>query len=168
MIVPAALYVSALGMLAYGAYRSWRLVQTPDPLPVEASAAAIKGPIAFQAQDGKLFRELGRENELLKLFGYVRDNQTRMVILMGASGAGKTSLLHAGLTDILADKSVKYHYWEALPTDPGEGLMRALFEGARSIELGEHDRARGESEPSDGSGRAWEPSILGRSPSQRS
>jgi len=49
-----------------------------------------------------------------KLLGLILDNQVVMVIVRGASGAGKTSLLQAGLTHILAEKGVKYHsMWSA-------------------------------------------------------
>jgi hypothetical protein len=35
-------------------------------------------------------------------------------------------LLRAGLTHILKNKGVKYHYWEALPTNSAERLLRAI------------------------------------------
>ncbi|WP_394824775.1 AAA family ATPase [Pendulispora albinea] len=103
-----------------------RTADISDPAPLQDRAAAIKGPMAFGPEDGALFRKLGRESELQKLLGYIRDERTPLVVLMGASGAGKTSLLRAGLSDILSPTDVISHYWEALPTDPGEGLLRTL------------------------------------------
>jgi hypothetical protein len=46
---------------------------------------------------------------------------------MGESGAGKTSLLRAGLSHILAQKSVRYIYWEALASDPVDRLLHAMI-----------------------------------------
>src|SRR5262249_5540432 len=39
----------------------------------------------------------------------------------------KTSLLRAGLNDIIDDNAV-VHYWEAVPTEPDKGLLRAIQE----------------------------------------
>src|SRR5262249_35301030 len=77
--------------------------------------------------DGDLFRKLERENELQKLLGLVVDDQVLMVVVRGASGAGKTSLLRAGLKHILGDRAV-FHYWEAVPAEPDKGLLRAIQE----------------------------------------
>jgi internalin A len=128
LIVPAVFYAAGLIFLSYGFYRIWKLVFTPDLPPPTNRPSAIKGPLAFTEADGELFRKLGREDELRKLLGYVEDDQVRLVVLMGASGAGKTSLLRAGLTDILKDKNIKLHYWEAVPTDSGKALLRAIQE----------------------------------------
>ncbi|MBD0373960.1 MAG: AAA family ATPase [Pyrinomonadaceae bacterium] len=126
LIIPALFFLAGLAFLAYGIYRIWRLVYVPDlPLPANRPSA-IKGPLAFTPADGELFRKLGREDELRKLLGYVQDDQVRLVVLMGASGAGKTSLLRAGLTDILKDTDIHYHYWEAKPTDSWQGLLSAV------------------------------------------
>jgi ABC-type transport system involved in cytochrome c biogenesis ATPase subunit len=51
--------------------------------------------MASTEADGDLFRKLGRESELQKLLGLVLDNQVLMVVVRGASGGGKTSLLRA-------------------------------------------------------------------------
>lgn len=134
LIIPGIFYVAGLGFLFYGTYRIWLLVHTPDLPPPKDRPSAIKGPIAFAPADGELFRRLGREERLRKLLGFVEDDQVRLVILTGESGVGKTSLLRAGLTDILKDKSIDYHYWEAVPGSSGQGLLRAIQESWHSGE----------------------------------
>ncbi len=91
----------------------------------QVQAAAIKGPLAFTEQDGELFRRLGRETELVQLVGFLDNDQIGLVVVMGESGAGKTSLLRAGLSNVLKDRDVGFLYWEALPEDPAAGLLRA-------------------------------------------
>jgi len=126
LIIPGAFYAAGLGFLIFGVYRIWKLTYIP-PLPAPANRpSAIKGPLAFTPEDGELFRKLDREDELRKLLGYVLDDQVGLVVLMGASGAGKTSLLRAGLTDILKETGVAYHYWEARPTDSRQSLLLAI------------------------------------------
>jgi hypothetical protein len=145
-IITGVLYVAGLIFLADGVYRIWRLVQGPDLPPVTNRPAVIKGPLAFTPADGELFRKLGREDELKKLLSYVEDDQVCLVVLMGASGAGKTSLLRAGLTDILKDKEIEYHYWEAVPSESGRGLLRAIQESWHS-ELNNGASSTNQSEP---------------------
>ena len=122
-----ALYASGAIALVYGVVRVWRLVNPPELPPAKDRPSAIKGPMAFTEADGALFRKLGRESELQKLLGLVLDDQVLMVVVRGASGAGKTSLLRAGLKHILGD-GVAFHYWEAVPTEPDKGLLRAIQE----------------------------------------
>ena len=119
----------AIGGIAfvYGAVRVWRLVNPPELQPTRDRPSAIKGPMAFTEADGDLFRKLGRESELQKLLGLVLDNQVLMVVVRGASGVGKTSLLRAGLKHILGARAI-FHYWEALPSEPDKGLLRAIQE----------------------------------------
>jgi hypothetical protein len=122
-----ALY--ALGAIAfiYGVVRVYRLVNPAELPPAKDRPSAIKGPMAFTEADGELFRKLGRESELQKLLGLALDDQILMVVVRGASGAGKTSLLRTGLKHILGDMAV-FHYWEAVPTEPDKGLLRAVQE----------------------------------------
>src|SRR5436853_1245922 len=131
-IVQLTLYAAGLACLAYTAFRVWRLAHPPELPPAKDRPTAIKGPMAFTEADGELFRKLGRENELRKLLGLVLDNQVSLIVVRGASGAGKSSLLRAGLKHILnnsADgKDVKFHYWEAVPTESDKGLLRAVQE----------------------------------------
>ena len=122
-----ALY--ALGAIAfvYGVARVWRLVNPTELPPAKDRPSAIKGPMAFTEADGDLFRKLGRESELQKLLGLVLDDQVLMFVVRGASGAGKTSLLRAGLKHIVGDGAI-FHYWEAVPSEPDKGLLRAIQE----------------------------------------
>ena len=128
LIVQIVLWLAGVMLLAYGIHRIYRLVYVPDLPPEKNRPSAIKGPMAFTEGDGALFRKLGRESDLQKLLGLILDNQVLMVVVRGASGAGKTSLLRAGLTHILADKGVHYHYWEAVPTESDKMLLRAIRE----------------------------------------
>ena len=122
-----AFYAIGAIALVYGVVRVWRLVNPTELPPAKDRPSAIKGPMAFTEADGDLFRKLRRESELQKLLGLVLDNQILMVVVRGASGAGKTSLLRAGLKHILGDRMV-FHYWEAVPTEPDKGLLRAIQE----------------------------------------
>src|SRR5688572_28256052 len=98
----------AIGGIAfvYGIVRVWRLVNPPELPPAKDRPSAIKGPMAFTEADGDLFRKLGRESELQKLLGLVLDDQILMIVVRGTSGAGKTSLLRAGLKHIVSDRAV--------------------------------------------------------------
>jgi hypothetical protein len=127
-ILQLVLYAIGIVALLFAAWRLWRLTHVPKLPPVKDRPSVIKGPSAFTPGDGELFRKLGRENELQELMGYVLDNQVPLVILMGESGAGKTSLLRAGLPHILKSGGVRVHYWEAVPTDSAERLLRAIQE----------------------------------------
>ncbi|MEP7341969.1 MAG: ATP-binding protein, partial [Acidobacteriota bacterium] len=127
LIIQAIFYLIGVALFVYGGYRIWRLVSVAALPPAKDRPSAIKGPMAFTEADGELFRKLGRESELQKLLGLVLDDQVLMVVVRGASGAGKTSLLRAGLKHILGDR-VTFHYWEAVPTEPDKGLLRAIQE----------------------------------------
>jgi len=114
-------------LFVWAVIRIWRQAIPPELPPAEARPAAIKGPMPFTGEDGALFRKLGREDELSKLLGFVLDDQISITAIMGESGAGKTSLLRAGLSHILAQKSLRYIYWEALPTEPVNRLLHAII-----------------------------------------
>lgn len=96
----------------------------PQPLP-----SAIKGLMAFTDEDGELFLKLERGNELAQLKNYLFDPQIGLLVMMGESGAGKTSLLRAGLSHLLKDKDCRYVYWEARPTEAVAGLLKSIQQG---------------------------------------
>ncbi len=128
-IIKLQIVLYALGAIAFGyaVVRVWHLVNPPELPPAKDRPSAIKGPMAFTEADGELFRKLGRESELQKLLGLVLDDQILMVVVRGASGAGKTSLLRAGLKHIIGDRVI-FHYWEAVPDEPEKRLLRAIQE----------------------------------------
>ena len=121
-----------LGTAAFGwvVFRTWRLALPTATPSLEPRPTAIKGPGAFGAQDGTLFRRLGREAELSRLYDYVVDDAVALVIVVGESGAGKTSLLRAGLSNVLEQAKIGYAYWEAVPSDPESGLLHAIRNAA--------------------------------------
>lgn len=127
LIGQSVLYLAGLALLVYGFLRIKRLVWVEDLPPGKDRPSAIKGPMAFTEADGELFRKLGRESELQKLLGLALDDQVLLIVVRGASGAGKTSLLRAGLKHILGERAI-FHYWEAVPTEPDKGLLRAIQE----------------------------------------
>jgi WD40 repeat protein/energy-coupling factor transporter ATP-binding protein EcfA2 len=80
------------------------LARQKEPEPVDGTARApYVGLSAFQESDADLF--FGRQDLLEKLSARVRGN--RLVAVVGASGAGKSSLLRAGLLpELRAERSV--------------------------------------------------------------
>ena len=135
----------ALVLLIAAVVRIWKQAIPPkkDTEPDVQKPAAIKGPMTFGIQDGELFAQLGRKTERDKLLGYILDDQIPLVVVMGESGTGKTSLLRAGLEFTLArggaSEPVVPIYWEAFPSDPVAGLLRAL-----QLKWGREDEAKGE------------------------
>jgi hypothetical protein len=53
--------------------------------------------MAFGPEDGLLFQRLGRDHELAQLLSLTLNDQIPLIVVMGESGVGKTSLLRAGL-----------------------------------------------------------------------
>ncbi len=125
------LKVVAIVSFAWGVLRVWKKA-TPVAIVITETVkpSAIKGPFAFGEMDGEIFSQLGREADLAKLLSLVLDSQICFTALKGESGAGKTSLLRAGLAYTLARKREKYGvvpiYWEAIPKNPTEELLRAI------------------------------------------
>jgi hypothetical protein len=132
-LFPSHLEIVRYGLLAVGAilfawtvFRISKQAIPPELPPPETRPAAIKGPMPFTREDAELFRGLGRKAELEKLLAYVLDEQIPLVVVMGESGVGKTSLLRAGLSSSLAQRNIRMVYWEAVPSSPKERLLHAI------------------------------------------
>ncbi len=124
------LYLIGVLFIAYGVWRIWKLAIPPHLPEMAPKPTAIKGPLAFGLQDGPIFAKLGRDKDISKLLSWALDDQVNLAVLMGESGAGKSSLLRAGLEHTLLRETDKYHitpiYWEARPGDPANGLLHAV------------------------------------------
>lgn len=122
-----------LNLIAYGlsaacgiwlVVRLWKQAVPPPEEPEAPASDAIKGLLPFTINDGKLFAQMGRKNEIQSLVGLARNEQVGVVAVRGESGAGKTSLLQAGVAYTLGkDGSV---YWEAVPNKPAQALLYAI------------------------------------------
>lgn len=117
--------LAGLLFLALAAWLIWRKVVAPVP-EGKPKPPAIKGPAPFGPHDAELFARLGRKDDLDRLRAWILDDQKPIVALVGQSGVGKTSLLRAGLEGHLKGDDVQVIYWEALPTDPEEGLLHSI------------------------------------------
>jgi hypothetical protein len=68
-------------LLAWTAFRIWKLAIPPELPPQETRPSAIKGPMPFTREDGELFRGLGRKAELENLLAHVLDDQIPLVVV---------------------------------------------------------------------------------------
>lgn len=100
-----------------------RLRRAPGPRPVSA-AAPYRGLVGYQAEDAEVF--FGREELTARLLAEVRSGRSTPIVLLGASGSGKSSLLRAGLVARLRGDGE-----DAVVLTPGADPLAAL------------DRARG-------------------------
>ena len=125
---PAAigLFIVATLLVGYVLRRLFFRFAVPKTSNDQTLPSAIKGLMSFTAEDGELFRKLEREGELARLKDYLNNSQIGLVVMMGESGAGKTSLLRAGLSHLLKDKNIRYVYWEARPTEAVAGLLKSI------------------------------------------
>ena len=82
--------------------------------------------MAFGQADGELFHRLQRQKEIERLLGLVLDDQIGLIAVTGESGAGKTSLLRAGLSHALGSRKIPLVYWEARPNQPLQRLVNSV------------------------------------------
>lgn len=120
------LYASGGALLIWAVARIWAQA-TPRAAEVAAAKpSAIKGPMAFGQADGELFQRLQRQSEIERLLSFVLDDQVGLVAVTGESGAGKTSLLRAGLSHALQSRDIPLVYWEARPSQPLQRLLDSV------------------------------------------
>ena len=115
----------------WGIVLVWKKATPRKPESIDSvKPSAIKDPFSFGEMDGEIFSRLGRQADLSKIFSWVIDTTICFVALKGESGAGKTSLLRAGITYTFAKEKEKYGiipiYWEAVPDDSVEELLRTV------------------------------------------
>jgi eukaryotic-like serine/threonine-protein kinase len=118
--------------------------------PVAIKGSPFRGLAAFGAKHTPVF--FGRNRDIAKAVDRLKDAAERncpFLLMVGASGAGKSSLVRAGLTPRLTAAGVvpNIDVWRAAVMRPGElsgdpfaALARALFLGTES--LPEYDRGR--------------------------
>jgi hypothetical protein len=112
--------------------RIWKLATPPPEPPAGPVPSAIKGLFPFTITDGKLFAQLGRQMELQQLLGLARNDGIAISAVRGESGAGKTSLLQAGLAYTLGEQQCVY--WEAVPENVPDALLYAIRSQLPEIE----------------------------------
>jgi tetratricopeptide (TPR) repeat protein len=87
---------------------------------------AIKGLRSFELKDAEIFKRLEREKDVRECFEALRDSELRLGILMGESGAGKSSLLQAGLMPRLGEANFQGVYVKLGDRDPISLIRKAL------------------------------------------
>jgi hypothetical protein len=127
----SALFVLSGLLFASACFLLWKELIPPPENKDIVRPTALKGPMAFGPHDAELFRRLGRETETGKLLNWILDEQIGLIVIKGDSGAGKTSVLRAGLPAMLSKQSppIEYHYWEAVPDQAVTGLLSAVKAG---------------------------------------
>jgi hypothetical protein len=127
----SALFVSSIVLFSWACLLFWKELIPPPENKEAVRPTALKGPTAFGLHDTELFRRLGRETETATLLDWILDEQIALIVIKGDSGAGKTSLLRAGLPRLLSKQSppIEYHYWEAVPDQAVAGLVKAVKAG---------------------------------------
>jgi WD40 repeat protein len=100
--------------------------------------AVFPGLVAYDIDDRAMF--FGREREVGDLLKEIRvrlqQRQPRAVVVVGASGSGKSSLVRAGLIPQLLDDSAWWRLEPILPGDaPLAALTDALARGRKEVSL---------------------------------
>lgn len=122
----------------------------PVVWPIETKGSPFKGLAAFGAKHAAVF--FGRSRDVARSVDILKDAAGRgapFLLVVGASGSGKSSLVKAGLLPRLTTPGVvaSVDIWRTVLLRPGEGsedpiatLAARLFDGPNAIE--EADRGR--------------------------
>ena len=87
---------------------------------------AIKGLRSFEEKDAEIFKRLERQKDVQECLDTLQDPELRLAFLMGESGAGKSSLLQAGLMPRLPEAKFQGVYVKLGDRDPIALIRRAL------------------------------------------
>jgi predicted NACHT family NTPase len=104
-----------------------RTKTAPKPVSID-ERRTIKGLRPFHFGDAEIFNDLQRTEIIRECATAIADDQFRFGVLSGQSGAGKTSLLQAGLWPTLSRNKHQCVYVKFTETEPVETLRTALVE----------------------------------------
>ncbi|HUC79470.1 MAG TPA: hypothetical protein VMR70_01085 [Flavisolibacter sp.] len=121
--VEVAVVVLLAGICIYLSFR----YQSHLPTSV-TSRTSIKGLLAFDVDDHRIFSQLQREREIALVISLFSSADHQFALLHGRSGTGKTSFLRAGLLPALREKwpSVIAIYVNFTHQPPVQLIQRAL------------------------------------------
>lgn|GEM_PF-2538955 len=114
LVMLAGLYVWSLGGANRGAHRA-----------TLTSNAFLKGARPFGSTDGHFYKRLGRAEELSQLKDWIVTEQVGVILLWGSCGVGKTSLVNAGLREVL-QYNAAFVYFDADQENFELGLRECL------------------------------------------
>ncbi|MEV6710809.1 helix-turn-helix domain-containing protein [Lentzea sp. NPDC051208] len=120
-------YVRACGGSEEEWERRWHAAAEAEPRPEQDPGAPCAGLTAFGQQDADRF--FGRDRLIDRLTRLAGDE--RVVVVVGASGAGKSSLLRAGLMPRLGDRDALF----TPGPSPMQECERALRDAAEDTVL---------------------------------
>ncbi|MBN6040235.1 WD40 repeat domain-containing protein [Amycolatopsis sp. 195334CR] len=112
-------------LVAVTKVRQWLKPEHRAPAPPADGPCPYPGLTSFQAGDAEWFH--GRENAVAEVLA--RLDRPGPLVIVGASGAGKSSLLHAGLLPALADGALPAAgsaAWPRLVLSPGANPLGEL------------------------------------------
>jgi AAA+ ATPase superfamily predicted ATPase len=150
------LYFVSVLLFCWISFLIWTRLTPPLAGAGDLRPTAIKGPMAFGPHDAELFRRLGREVDIATLLNYILNDQFSLIVVSGESGAGKTSLLRAGLPSTLKNQTppIEYHYWEAVPDESEKRFLATVQDGWATAEnAGPPQKLTDVFGPSDGAAR---------------
>lgn len=106
-----------------------------------ANRSPYPGILAFEAEDAAIF--FGRDEETLKVIDHLDVRRTQggaqLIVIVGASGSGKSSLLKAGVLPQLARRK---DVWAVLPAMRPEKTPLEALAKSISFYLGQNDKWR--------------------------
>lgn len=112
---------------AWLVFRAGRTLYGESPPLEGVTAIGARGLIPFTEKDGSLFWNLGRINEVRRLLASVENTYSAITVLHGEDGAGKTSVLWAGLKPVLKQRDIQCAYCDAAVNDPVAAVRNAIF-----------------------------------------
>lgn len=97
---------TAVAMPLYRIAQLWRALSDFESLsPISLPTGnPFPGLRPFREQDAKIFSQLGRSGETAEIIDFLEDPKIRAVIVYGEPGAGKTSLIQAGVLPHLNER----------------------------------------------------------------